>query len=183
MMRTKSGIFCALVAMTAFAFSCADSGTTGDDQGGDDTNTTENVCGDGTCATAEIGYCPTDCGEGGGNNNNATCGNGQCETTKGETASSCFSDCGGSGSGSGSGSGNGSTLDCNDQNVLFGCFGCLLDPSACTPPLDATACQACLGGGGLGSGGGDLLCEGGAPDGNCNAAAGEDATTCPSDCP
>jgi hypothetical protein len=183
MMRTKSGIICALSMALAFAVACAESPGTGDDDMGDDGNTSGNVCGDGTCATAEIGYCPTDCGEGGNNNNNAVCGNGQCETTKGESASSCFSDCGGSGSGSGSGNTSGTCPA--DPNA---CFGCILDPSQCPSGLDANTCLTCIlnGGGGSGSGfpgGGDLLCEGGAPNGTCNAAAGEDSSTCPSDCP
>jgi hypothetical protein len=184
-MRINSGIICALSMSLAFAVACAESPGTGDDQTGDDT-TTDNVCGDGTCATSEVGYCPTDCGDGNNNQNNAVCGNGQCETTKGESASTCFSDCGNGNNGSGSGSGSSTTVDCADQNVLIGCIGCLLDPSACVAPLDAAACQACLGGGGLGSGsgfpgGGDILCTGGAPDGTCDSM--EDSSTCPSDCP
>lgn len=176
----KSGIFLALAVAAAFAFSCADSPGTGDDGQQGSNQMTNNVCGDGTCATSEIGYCPTDCGS--GNANSAVCGNGQCETTKGESASTCFSDCGGAGSGSGSG--NTSALDCNDQNTQIGCLACQL-LSSCTAPYDATSCAACgggLGSGfGSGSGFGDLGCTGGAADGTCDSM--EDASTCPSDCP
>ena len=181
MMRINSGIVCALSMSLAFAIACADSPGTGDDQTGDDT--TNDVCGDGTCASAEIGYCPTDCGNGGNNNQNAVCGNGMCETTKGETASSCVSDCGNTGSTGGSnGSSSGSCP--TDPNA---CIGCLLDPSMCPSGLDSNTCLTCiLNGGGLGSGGGgsgfgDLLCTGGAPDGTCDSM--EDSSTCPSDCP
>jgi hypothetical protein len=184
MMRINSGIICALSMSLAFAVACAESPGTGDDQTGDDTNT-GNVCGDGTCATSEVGYCPTDCGDGNNNQNNAVCGNGQCETTKGESASTCFSDCGNGNNGSGSGSGNTSGTCPSDPNA---CIGCLLDPSQCPSGLDANSCLQCvlngggLGGSGLPGGSGLGSCEGGAPDGNCNAAAGEDTTTCPFDC-
>jgi hypothetical protein len=151
MMRMKSGIFIALSVTLAFVISCAASSTEdeGDDMmGGGGGN--DPVCGDGTCASSEVGYCPSDCGSGGGGGNNAVCGNGTCETTKGENASSCFSDCG-AGNGSGSGSGSGSNTMCPSDP--FACFGCMLDPMLCPAGLDQTACQACLGGG-LGSGSG-----------------------------
>ncbi|HUS30300.1 MAG TPA: hypothetical protein VMZ53_17450 [Kofleriaceae bacterium] len=163
----------------AFAVACADSPGTGDDDQGDDTS--GNTCGDGTCATAEIGYCPTDCGDGNGNNgNNAVCGNGQCETTKGESASTCFSDCGGNNNGSGSGQQSGSCPA--DPNA---CIGCLLDPSQCPSGLDMNSCLQCvLNGGGLGSGfpGGSGLGSG-ACNFNQVCDSGEDATGCPTDCP
>lgn len=185
MMRIKSGIICALSMSLAFAVACANSaGPPGGDDDGSGGSQQQASCGDGTCDASEVTSCSADCGSGGNNNNNnAVCGNGQCETTKGESISNCISDCGGqgSGSGSGSGSGNPSTLDCSDFATLFACFACVSDPTACVPPFDAASCQACVGGGGLP--GGDLLCEGGAPDGVCNAAAMEDNTTCPSDCP
>lgn len=180
MMRIQSGIFCALAATLSFVIACADSGT--DDPGGDGSGDeqTQAVCGDGTCAASEVGYCTMDCGNG-GNNNSAVCGNGMCETSLGENGATCAADCsgGGGGSGSGSGSGGGGTCPADPTE----CFLCLLDPSFCMGGLDPTTCQGCLGGGG-GSGGGfgDIGCEGGAPDGTCNANAGEDATLCPSDC-
>lgn len=182
MMRMQTAIFCALAASLSFAVSCADSGTGDDDQMGDDQ---QHVCGDGVCAAAEVGTCTNDCGNGGNNNNGAVCGNGMCETTLGENGATCLQDCGnmGTGSGSGSGSGNGSTTCPADPTE---CLFCLIDASLCMNGLTATTCQACvggLGGGGGGSGFGDLLCEGGAPDGTCNANAGEDNMTCPSDCP
>lgn len=149
MMRIKSGIVCALSMSLACVVACATTGDdgTGDDQGSD--MTSNNVCGDGTCAATEVGFCTQDCGEGGNNNNGsgsatgAVCGNAQCETTKGENATNCFSDCGGQGSGSGSGNPS-TTLDCTDQNVLLACFSCTL-LQMCTPPYDAASCAACTG--------------------------------------
>lgn len=164
----------------AFAVSCTDSGSndpTGDDTMGD---TQHAVCGDAMCEATEVGFCAADCGTGG--NSNAVCGNAMCETSKGENQSTCFSDCG---TGSGSGSGSGSSTSCpTDQTFLILCALCSADASLCMAPADAATCAAC-GGGGLGSGGGlgDIGCEGMVADGTCNAAAGEDATTCPSDCP
>lgn len=175
MMRTHSGFICALTATIAFAFSCADSGT---EEPGDDMNddqTSQNVCGDGTCAASEVGFCSQDCGSG-GNNSAATCGDGMCETTKGENGASCASDCGG---GSGSGSGSGSSTTCPSDPLE--CVLCGLDAQFCVPPLDQATCAACGGGFGSGSGGfGDIGCTGMAPDGTCDA--NEDATLCPSDC-
>ncbi len=171
MMRMQTGLFCALAASMAFAFSCADSGT--GDEGDEMEETTGNVCGDATCAASEVGFCTADCGAG-GNNANAICGNAMCETSLGENASTCFSDCG---AGSGSGSGSGSSTACPSN--LLECAPCLIDASLCVAPLTAATCQACLGGGG-GSGFGDIGCDGGAPDGTCSA--NEDAMLCPSDC-
>jgi hypothetical protein len=136
-------------------------------------------CGDNVCAASEVNSCPQDCGNGGGGNQNAVCGNGQCETTKGESATSCPSDCsGGNGSGSGSGGGN-TSLNCSDPNTQIGCLLCT-GLGMCTAPYDANSCAAC--GGGLGSGGGSGLgCVGGVPNGVCDP--GEDANNCPFDCP
>lgn len=189
MMRMQSGIIFALASSFAFVLACADSGTQEPDDMNDDDQQTQNVCGDGTCAAAEVGYCQADCGAGGnGGNNNATCGDGMCETTKGENGASCAVDCGGGG-GTGSGGGGGGTSTTCPSDPLE-CFGCLLDMSLCPAGLDQNTCTTCLTGGlgggtggGTGGGFGDLLCEGGAPDGTCNANAGEDSSTCPSDCP
>ncbi len=183
MRMMNSALVCGFAATLAFAFSCADSSapTGDDDMNDDDDMQSQNVCGDGLCAAAEVGYCMEDCGTG-GNNNAATCGDGLCESTKGESATSCASDCGGTGSGSGSGSGSGTSTTCPSDPTE--CFLCMLDPSLCLGGLDQNTCLSCLGlGSGGGGGFGDLGCENGAPDGTCNAAAGEDNTLCPSDCP
>src|SRR5262245_32263819 len=121
MMRINSAAFCA-VAM-ALAFACAESG--GGDDGSGHGNTGMTGCGDGVCAPSEIGHCMSDCGDGstGGGSNNS-CGNGMCETTKGENGASCPQDCSsGSGSGSGSGSSSGS-LNCSDPLTVVGCLLC-----------------------------------------------------------
>jgi hypothetical protein len=146
-MRIKSGIVCALSMSLACVVACATTGDdgTGDDQGSD--MTSNNVCGDGTCAATEVGFCTSDCGEGGnngGNNNGsgsgtaAVCGNGMCETTKGENSTNCFSDCGTPGQGSGSG--NPSTTCPSDPTE---CILCLFDVSFCMGGLDQASCQTC----------------------------------------
>lgn len=180
MMRIKSGIICVLSMSLAFAVACANSADPGDgdDDNGSGGSQQQTQCGDGTCDSSEVGSCTSDCGTGtggnNGNNNTPVCGNGTCET--GESSSSCFSDCG---TGSGSGSGSGSSTSCPSDPTA--CVLCIFDPASCPSGLDQNACTNCIisGGGGFG----DILCEGGAADGTCNAAAGEDATTCASDCP
>ena len=173
MMRINSGIFCALTTALSLAVACSWGGS-GSNTPQPDASTSHAVCGDGTCAASEVNNCPADCGQGSNQGSNqAVCGNGSCETTKGETAQSCPSDCN-QGSGSGSGS---SALNCSDPNTTISCLLCT-QAMLCTPPYDAISCAAC-GGGGFG----DLLCENMAADGVCNAGAGEDHTTCPSDCP
>lgn len=152
-----------------------------------DANNNTPVCGDGTCAAAEVGVCAQDCGS-----SAAQCGNLQCEN--GESAQSCPSDCSGGGPVCGDSQcdmagGENSTNCPGDCGGTSGgqcpadpteCLFCLFDPSFCPPGLDEATCTECALGGG---GGGLSLCEGGAPDGTCNAAAGEDNTTCPQDCP
>jgi hypothetical protein len=180
----------ALAFVCALIAACA---TSGEDGGGDDgTNDPPSsdtpTCGDAVCAASEIGVCSTDCGSGNpsmevcgngaceGNepttcvsdcSTAAVCGNGQCEST--ETNATCPGDC--------TTGGGGGTLNCSDQNTQFACFACLLDPSFCTAPYDMNSCTACFGGGG-----GSVMCEGGQPDGTCNANAGENSSTCPFDC-
>lgn len=174
MMRIKSGIFCALTGAMVFAVACSFGGSSGGGPQPDASTTSGAHCGDGVCSASEVNNCPADCG-GGGSNVNAVCGNGQCETTKGETAQSCPSDCGGGGSGSGSGSGTG--MCPADQNA---CLGCILDPTQCPAGLDMNTCLTCLlGGGGLGSG---LGSGSGACNFNFVCDPGEDVNTCPTDC-
>jgi hypothetical protein len=81
----------------------------------------------------------------------------------GENSTNCPGDC------------TGSTLNCQDQNVQVACLLCI-GFGACMPPATEQGCMDCLGGG-------FSFCEGMAPDGVCNPAAGEDAMTCPEDCP
>jgi hypothetical protein len=173
MMRHKTGIVCVVAALAVAACSfgggSGNSGPTPDAPGA-------AVCGDNVCAATEVNNCPQDCGNG-GNNMQAVCGNGQCETTKGESATSCPSDCSGGGGGSGSGGGGGSgALNCSDPNTTIGCLLCT-SLQMCTAPYDAQSCAAC-GGGGSGAG---LGCTGGLPDGVCDSM--ESNATCPFDCP
>ena len=173
MMRTKSGIVCVLAALVAGACSWGNGSGNGT-PAPDASSSGQAVCGDNVCAASEATSCPQDCG---GGNANAVCGNGQCETTKGESATSCPSDCGG-GNGSGSNGGNGS-LNCSDPNTTIGCLLCT-QLQMCTSPYDANSCAAC-GTGGLGSGFGSGLGSGACNfNGVCDA--GEDPTTCPTDC-
>jgi hypothetical protein len=172
MMGTKTGIVCVLAALAVGACSWGSgsgSGNTAPDASG------PAVCGDNICAATEVGFCTQDCGSGGnhgGSNGSngqqtAVCGNGQCETTLGESATSCPSDCGGN-------SGSGGALNCSDPNTTIGCGLCSV-AMVCTPPYDAVSCAAC-GGGSAASG-----CTGGLPDSVCDSM--ENNTTCPFDCP
>ena len=179
MMRINTGIVCVLAALAAGA--CSWGNGSGNGSPSADASSNGAVCGDNVCAASEVSSCPQDCGNGGGNSQ-AVCGNGQCETTKGESATSCPSDCGGGGGGSGSGGGGGGgALNCSDPNTQIGCLLCTT-LQMCTAPYDANSCAAC-GGGGLGSGLGSglSLCTGGAPDGTCDSM--ESNATCPQDCP
>jgi len=174
MMRISTGLLCAL-AMTACSW--GGSGDGGNGGGTVDAATSGSICGDGTCSADEVNTCSADCGSG---STNYVCGNGQCETSKGENAVNCAQDCNaGSGSGSGSGSATGNCP--SDPSV---CLACLLDATMCPQGLDQSTCTSCvLGGtGGLGSGFGS-----GSGSGTCNfnmvCDTGEDATSCPTDCP
>ncbi|MBA2539440.1 MAG: hypothetical protein H0V17_07390 [Deltaproteobacteria bacterium] len=132
--------------------------------GGDDpptpdagTNPNTPVCGDGTCAAAEVNVCSQDCGstatpvcgngtcENGENTGNCAsdcntgvpvCGDATCDMAGGENSTNCPGDCGGS---------TGS-LDCEAQETLLGCFGCILDPTTCAAPFTEADCNACFGG-------------------------------------
>jgi hypothetical protein len=131
--------------------------------GGDDPAPTPDaapaipVCGDGTCAGAEVGQCPQDCGgtvaqcgnltcDAGENATNcpndcttaAMCGDTVCDMANGENATNCPGDC--------DGGQQGGTLDCNDQNTLLGCFCVIIDPTTCVAPYTEEACAVCLGG-------------------------------------
>lgn len=154
MMRINTGIVCVLAALTAGACSSGNgSGPTPD--------AAPVVCGDNVCAASEVHSCPQDCGNG-GSNHGAVCGNGQCETSMGESQTTCPTDCGGGsnaavcGNGTceagedatscptdcgGGGSGSGA-LNCSDPNTAFGCAFCSA-AMVCTPPYDMASCAAC----------------------------------------
>src|SRR5258707_1604300 len=129
MMRINRRRFCAMssVGVTMMFVACSFGGSQGNDPQ-PDAATSGAHCGDGTCAASEVNNCPADCGGGSNQGSNAVCGNGQCETTKGETAASCPSDCMSQGSGSGSGSGM-----CPADPTA--CLGCILDMTQCTGGL------------------------------------------------
>src|SRR3569623_1277539 len=150
-MRTKTGIVCVLAALTVGACSWGNGSSSNPSP-----DAAPVVCGDNVCAASEVNSCPQDCGTGGGNQN-AVCGNGQCETSKGESATSCPVDCGGGGSNVNAVCGNGQcetgetmascpadctggtgsgALNCSDPNTQFGCLACTLG-GLCTPPYDA----------------------------------------------
>jgi len=173
MMRTTSGIFCALTGAMLFVVACSFGGSQGNPPMPDSSTTSGAHCGDGVCSPSEVNSCPQDCGGGSNNNANAVCGNGVCETSKGETAQSCPSDCAGSGSNTGSnGSGNGMCpADPTD------CLNCILGQGTCPNGLDMNGCVQCLIGG-LGSGGSGS----GACNFNFMCDPGEDANSCPTDC-
>lgn len=174
MMRLTTLVFVSMVAACSWGDGSGQE-PTGDD-GGDDQQTVP-VCGDGTCASSEVNSCAADCG--GGQANNDVCGDGSCTGT--ETANSCPSDCS---QGGGGGSGSGSNAACPAD--LLVCLCTFVDPSTCPAGITEELCLECaFGGGGFPGGGGggfgDVLCEGGAPNGVCDAS--EDETVCPSDCP
>ena len=169
MMRINTGIVCVLAALAVGA--CSWGNGSGSGSPSPDASHAGAVCGDNVCAASEASTCPQDCGNGGGNTQ-AVCGNGQCETTKGESATSCPSDCGGGGSNTGSNGGGGGALNCSDPNTTIGCLLCTT-LQMCTSPYDATSCAAC------GGGSASLPCNN---DGVCDP--GETSAQCPLDnCP
>jgi hypothetical protein len=173
-MRHKTGIVCVVAALAVAACSWGN-GSGSSNPGVDAFGGNAAVCGDNVCAATEVNNCPQDCGSG-GNNNQAVCGNGTCETSKGESATSCPSDCNtNTGSNGGSNTGSGAALNCQDPTTLLACFTCL-SGGGCTG-VDMNSCNTCLGGSGLGSGTGSGACN---FNGMCDA--GEDASTCPTDC-
>jgi hypothetical protein len=170
MMRINPGICCALTGAILFV-ACSFGGSSGSNPQPDSSTSGGAHCGDGVCAASEVNSCPADCGSNtGSNNQNAVCGNGMCETTKGETAQSCPSDCGMMSGSNGSGMGTCPA----DPNA---CIGCAFTGTGCPAGLDMNGCLTCLLGG-IGSGGGSGACN---FNGVCDA--GEDNMTCPSDCP
>lgn len=180
MMRTLTlAIVCSLFA--ACSWGEGSPSDDGSDPGPDASAPAQAVCGDGTCASSEIGVCSTDCGASTG----PKCGNSVCEN--GEDVNTCAVDCPAvCGDSKCEGPENASTCpgDCGGNTGgmcpadPLECFGCILDPSLCPAGLDPTTCQTCISGGGGGVPGGGAC----TPDGVCDAAAGEDATTCPFDC-
>jgi hypothetical protein len=164
MMRINRGLFIVLFGASVIV-ACSFGGSQGNDPTPDASTGGGAHCGDGTCAASEVNNCPADCGSGGPGSGAAVCGNGQCETTKGETSASCPTDCSSQGSGSGSGSGSGvCPADPNE------CLNCILG-MGCPTGLDANGCITCIIGGGGGACNFNFMCD-----------AGEDANTCPTDC-
>ena len=143
MMRSSSGIVCAVAGALLFAVACSWGGASDPNNHPDAGGTSHAVCGDGTCAATEINNCPQDCGSGGhgsnggsgsgsGSNIQPICGNNVCDP--GEDANSCPADCTGGGSGSG-------TLNCSDPNTIIACGLCSAF-MVCTG-VDAAGCAAC----------------------------------------
>lgn len=171
MRRTMKLISSLVFVSAAFVTACSWGDGSGTEQPpAPDASVSQNVCGDGSCAAAEIGYCTEDCGSGGGSGSGSgtsMCGNFVCDA--GESNATCPNDCT-SGGGSGSGSGSGDPTACI---------------ATCIAAPDPTACLlACLGGGGGGGGlGDDTGCTGGSPNGTCDTTEEASPFTCVSDCP
>jgi hypothetical protein len=145
------------IALALLFTACAWGESTSPDPGPTpDSSTQQNVCGDGTCAPAEVGQCADDCGSSSGpvcNNGSCeagetnatcpgdcppagpTCGDQVCDMAGGENSTNCPGDCGGGGG-----------LDCASEDVQIACLLCI-GFDLCMPPADAAGCQTCLGGG------------------------------------
>jgi hypothetical protein len=119
----------------------------------DDECTIDEYCKDGACGNG-TDICP------------AQCGNGSCQTAKGETCATCPDDCGA----------------CSDgctESAFPGCEGCACEqcvcdanPACCTEAWTTecvAACEAC---------GSCTPCG----DGTCSESDGETCESCPSDC-
>jgi hypothetical protein len=174
-------LLCALIIATlgACAWGEGSPGGGGDDDQGPGPAPTP-VCGDGTCAPAEVGKCTADCGGGG---QAPKCGNGSCEN--GESNANCPGDCPSqSQCGNGTCDAGETTGNCAQDCPAMGncpadpveCFFCASFGQLCPAGHDMNSCFACI----LGGGGG--TCAGGFPDGTCDMAAGENSQNCPFDC-
>ena len=146
MMRSSSGIVCAVAGALMFAVACSWGGASDPNSHADANSSSAAVCGDGTCAASEINNCPQDCGtgmhgsgggsgsgSGSGSNVAGFCGDGTCQAN--EDATTCSVDCQGTGSGAG-------TLDCNDPNAAILCLECEI-LQMCSGGADANSCAAC----------------------------------------
>lgn len=115
-------------------------------------------CGDGTCAATEsCATCPLDCPC------PAVCGDGNCESSKGETCSTCASDCGTC------------AVVCGDGN-------CDATETVSSCPQDCSVCGngVCEAGENCNSCAFDCRCVCG--DGTCDSALGESCSSCAADC-
>lgn len=148
MMRSSSGIVCAVAGALSFAVACSWGGASDPSSHPDAGGTAGAVCGDGTCSASEINNCPQDCGTGmhGSNGSNGSgsgsgsnvqgfCGDSVCQAT--ESSTTCPIDCGG-------GSGSGGALDCSDMNTILACLSCAVDMTTCTADINATTCAPCF---------------------------------------
>jgi len=145
MMRTSSGIVCAVAGAMLFAVACSFGGSQENKQPDAGTNVGA-TCGDGVCAASEVNSCQADCGNGmhgsgsgsgSGSSTQAVCGNNTCEA--GETATTCPSDCAGGGSGSGS-----AAFDCTNPFTAIVCQLCLSDTTTCaTFGVTEADCMTC----------------------------------------
>ena len=146
MMRSSSGIVCAVAGALSFAVACSWGGASDPGNHPDAGGTAAAVCGDGTCSATEINNCPQDCGSGGhgsntgsgsgsgsGSNVQGICGDNVCQAN--ENAQTCPADCTGGGSG---------TLNCMDPTVLASCLSCAIDMTQCTADINATTCAPCF---------------------------------------
>lgn len=123
------------------------------------------VCDDGDPCTKDE-YCVEGVCTNGADICPAQCGNGSCQTTKGETCSSCPLDCGACS--------DGCTVSSFGGCEGCGCESCVCDahPECCAEAWTEACVAACEGCGSC------TPCG----DGACEAADGETCATCPADC-